>query len=209
MPPRHVYWTIIYGNQATSFRAATPEELLPTLKQLQSRHPDAVLKYFARGRLWNSAEEARAPYDDRRRDDRWNRGPRPDQPRQDRPRQDRPHDERWNKGPRQGRPREDTRPGDRPRKEPWRRDAPPADQRDRRDQKPAGGQRPNKPEGERRGKEWRPGGEHRDPRDRWKVPRAVKRKRFAQRLRRDPQRERSDPTRRPPRRRPPKKKDEE
>jgi hypothetical protein len=59
MPPRHVYWTIIYGNQATAFRAATPEELLPTLKQLQSRHPDAVLKYFARGRLWNSAEEAR------------------------------------------------------------------------------------------------------------------------------------------------------
>ena len=70
MPPRHVYWTIIYGNQATSFRAATPEELLPTLKQLQSRHPDAVLKYFARGRLWNSAEEARPRRNERGRDRR-------------------------------------------------------------------------------------------------------------------------------------------
>ena len=51
MPPRYVYWTIIYGNAATSFRAGTREELLPTLKQLQSRHPDAVMKFFARGKL--------------------------------------------------------------------------------------------------------------------------------------------------------------
>src|SRR4029079_18293904 len=113
MPPRHVYWTIIYGNQATSFRAATHKERLPTLKQLQSRHPDAVLKYFARGRLWNSAEEARAPYDDRRRDHRWDKRPRQDQPREDRPRQDRPRDDRWNKGPQQDRPRQDRPPGDR------------------------------------------------------------------------------------------------
>jgi hypothetical protein len=148
MPPRYVYWTIIYGNQATSFRAATPEELLPTLKQLQSRHPDAVLKYFARGQLWNSAEEARPRWrdDDRRRDSQ-----------------------------------------------------PPAGERERRPRAEHG-----KPEGERRGKSWRPGGQHRDPRDRWKVPRDVKRKRVAARLRRD----RVSP--RPPRTpRPPKKKDDE
>jgi hypothetical protein len=59
MPPRHVYWTIIFGNQPTAFRAATREELLPTLKQIQARHPDAVLMWFARGRLWQSEEEAR------------------------------------------------------------------------------------------------------------------------------------------------------
>ena len=53
MPPRHTYWTIIYGNQPTAFRAATQEELLPTLRQLQSKHPDAVMKWFARGRLWD------------------------------------------------------------------------------------------------------------------------------------------------------------
>ena len=39
MPPRHAYWTIIYGNQPTAFRAATQEELLPTLGQLQRSTP--------------------------------------------------------------------------------------------------------------------------------------------------------------------------
>jgi len=114
MPPRYVYWTIIYGNAATSFRAATREELLPTLKQLQSRHPDAVMKFFARGKLWDSEEEARQWRDERK----------------------------------QGRPAVT-------------------------------------PSTDRRGKDWRPGGKHRDPRDRFKVPRDVKRKRFADRLRRD------------------------
>jgi hypothetical protein len=123
MPPRHVYWTIIYGNQATAFRAATPEELLPTLKQLQSRHPDAALKFFARGRLWNSAEDARRAREERQRRD---------------------------------------------------------DRRLRTDRRQSGAQ-----EGERRGRDWRPGGQHRDPRDRFKVPRDEKRRRFAQRLRRD------------------------
>ena len=115
MPPRYVYWTIIYGNAATSFRAGTREELLPTLKQLQSRHPDAVMKFFARGKLWNTEEEARQWRDERK----------------------------------QERPAAKTSPTD------------------------------------RRGKDWRPGGKHRDPRDRFKVPRDVKRKRFADRLRRD------------------------
>ena len=69
MPPRYVYWTIIYGNLATSFRAGTREELLPTLKQLQSRHPDAVVKFFARGKLWDSEEEARQWRDERTRQD--------------------------------------------------------------------------------------------------------------------------------------------
>lgn len=36
----------------------------------------------------------------------------------------------------------------------------------------------------KRGDDWRPGGEHRDPRARYEVPRDVKRRRFAQRLRR-------------------------
>ncbi len=58
MPPRHTYWTIILEGGPTAFRAHKREELLPTLKQLQSRHPDAVMKWFARGRLWNSPEQA-------------------------------------------------------------------------------------------------------------------------------------------------------
>jgi hypothetical protein len=59
MPPRFTYWTIILGGGPTAFRAADREELLPTLKQLQSRHPDAVLMWFARGRLWTSPDQMR------------------------------------------------------------------------------------------------------------------------------------------------------
>src|SRR6476619_4301109 len=86
MPPRHAYWTIIFGNQPTSFRAAEQEELLPTFKQIQAKHPDAVMMWFARGRLWKSPEEARDTFD-RPRYDRP-RGPRPDW--KDRPQGDRP-----------------------------------------------------------------------------------------------------------------------
>ena len=110
MPPRHVYWTIIAGGQPTAFRAAEREELLPTLKQLQSRHPDAVMMWFARGKLWPTKEAAEFTL---RQEHRGGSG------------------------------------------------------------------------GERRGKDWRPGGEHKDPRDRFKVPRDVKRARFAERARRD------------------------
>ena len=67
MPPRHHYWTIILEGKPTAFRAHTPEELAPTLRQLQTRHPDTVMKWFARGRLWNSQEEERAA----RKHGRW------------------------------------------------------------------------------------------------------------------------------------------
>src|SRR5215210_7475762 len=106
MPPRFTYWTIIAGGQPTAFRAATQEELLPTLKQLQSTQPDAVLMWFARGKLWPTEEASTFAL---------------------------------------------------------------------RQEREAGG--------ERRGNAWRPGGEHKDPRDRFKIPRDVKRQRFAARAR--------------------------
>jgi hypothetical protein len=109
MPPRHTYWTIILEGQPTAFRAHTQEELLPTLRQLQSRHPDAVMKWFARGRLWHTPEEERLAATIKHR------------------------------------------PGS----------------------------------AERRTPKWRPGGEHKDPRDRFKVPRDEKRRRFSERFRRD------------------------
>ena len=103
MPPRHNYWTIIFGNQPTSFRAATQEELLPTFKQLQAKHPDAVMMWFASGRLWKSEEEARQARESRWSRDKdhprgpkpaWqNRGPKPewkDRPQSDRPRGPKP-----------------------------------------------------------------------------------------------------------------------
>ena len=76
MPPRHTYWTILFGNKPTAFRSATQEELLPTFKQIQAKHPDAVMMWFARGRLWRSEEESRAAFD-RPRFDRP-RGPLPE-----------------------------------------------------------------------------------------------------------------------------------
>ena len=66
MPPRFAYWTIIAGGLPTAFRTAEREELLPTFRRIQEKHPDAEMKYFARGRLWASAEEARAAADARR-----------------------------------------------------------------------------------------------------------------------------------------------
>jgi uncharacterized membrane protein YgcG len=107
MPPRFAYWTIILEGRPTAFRAHLRDELLPTLRQLQARHPDAVLMWFARGKLWATPDEER---------------------------------------------------------EARTRDA---------------GRR------ERRTRDWRPGGEHKDPRARFKLPRDEKRRRFAERLRRD------------------------
>lgn len=113
MPPRHHYWTIILEGKPTAFRAHLQEELIPTLRQLQARHPDAVMKWFARGRLWESQDQERADAVARRR-----------------PKARSPLD--------------------------------------------------------RRSRDWRPGGEHKDPRDRFQVPRDEKRRRFAQKLRRKP-----------------------
>ena len=59
MPPRYAYWTIIAGRLPTAFRMTEREELLPTFRRIKQKHPDAEMKYFARGRLWSSPDEAR------------------------------------------------------------------------------------------------------------------------------------------------------
>ena len=58
MPPRYSYWTILIDGAATSFRARDREELLPTFNQLARKNPDIVMKYFARGQLWDTPEQA-------------------------------------------------------------------------------------------------------------------------------------------------------
>ena len=223
MPPRHTYWTIIFGNQPTAFRSATREELLPTFRQIQAKHPDAVMMWFARGRLWRSEEDARDALNRRREPPRgpkpeWkrDRGPRPEW--RDRPPRDREEKPQWRDRP----PRErDNRPQwrDRPPRErderPQWRDRPRDGTREHafRGPKPAWKDRPRGPQGDRpfnpkdrwrdrppgdrpqgnrppggegaRGRDWRPGGDHKDPRDRFKVPRDVKRARFKAKLRRD------------------------
>jgi hypothetical protein len=116
MPPRYAYWTIIAGGLPTAFRAADLDELLPTFRRLHEKHPDAVLKWFARGRLWDSPEAARQELEARRRS--RVKGPRPEE----RTRSDRGRAFGTERAHRQ----------------------------------------PSRPES------WRPGGDHRDPRQRFK-----------------------------------------
>jgi hypothetical protein len=59
MPPRYAYWTIIAGGLPTAFRAADRDDLMPTFRRIQEKHPDAEMKYFARGKLWASPADAR------------------------------------------------------------------------------------------------------------------------------------------------------
>src|SRR5258707_9290289 len=59
MPPRYAYWTILIDGKPTAFRAREQEELQPTLTQLRRTNSDVVMKWFARGRLWDSPEAER------------------------------------------------------------------------------------------------------------------------------------------------------
>jgi hypothetical protein len=97
MPPRYAYWTILIDQKPTAFRAHLREELLPTLHQLRRKNADVVMKWFARGRLWESPADAEAA------------------------------------------------------------------------------RRAPKPPAESRGRDWRPGGKHRDPRDRRRSPKRPER----------------------------------
>ena len=72
MPPRFAYWTILIDNAPTAFRAREADELLPTLAQLKRTNANVVLKWFARGRLWESQQQER---DDFHRQ-KWRPGPR-------------------------------------------------------------------------------------------------------------------------------------
>ena len=60
MPPRYAFWTILIDRKPTAFRARDQAELLPTLAQLRRTNDDVLLKWFSRGRLWESPEEERA-----------------------------------------------------------------------------------------------------------------------------------------------------
>jgi hypothetical protein len=58
VPPRYAYWTILIDDKPTAFRAADREDLLPTLHQLQRKNSNVVMKWFARGRVWDSPDQA-------------------------------------------------------------------------------------------------------------------------------------------------------
>jgi hypothetical protein len=58
VPPRYAYWTILIDNRPTAFRAREQADLLPTLHQLKRTNPNAEMKWFARGKLWDTPEQA-------------------------------------------------------------------------------------------------------------------------------------------------------
>jgi len=60
MPPRYAFWTILIDGKPTAFRARERDELVPTFQQLRRTNKDVVFKWFARGRLWETPEEAQA-----------------------------------------------------------------------------------------------------------------------------------------------------
>jgi hypothetical protein len=144
---RFLYWTIVLGAEPTSFRASDPGELLPTLAQLRRKHPEAQLRWFQRGRLWLSPDEAKAALVRERdatrgRPATWRPGGKHEDPRQkykdakkakwtkfksairERSEARRARDDERGSGPRPERPREtrDPRaPADRPPRADWRR----------------------------------------------------------------------------------------
>ena len=74
MPPRFAYWTILVGGLPTAFRATERDELLPTFKRLKEKNPDAVMRWFSRGQLWDSPDAARAARIEARDAERPRRG---------------------------------------------------------------------------------------------------------------------------------------
>jgi len=75
MPPRFAYWTIIIDDAPTAFRARDRAELMGVLRQLANRNPNAVMKWFAHGKLWDSPEQERAAAREAARAQREPRGP--------------------------------------------------------------------------------------------------------------------------------------
>src|SRR6185295_13732510 len=58
MPPSHSFWVILIGKTPTSFRGKAREDLVPTLRQLQRTQTDVTLRWFERGKVWESPEAA-------------------------------------------------------------------------------------------------------------------------------------------------------
>jgi hypothetical protein len=52
------FWVILVGETPTSFRAKVREDLVPTLRQLQRTQDKVTLRWFERGRIWDSPQQA-------------------------------------------------------------------------------------------------------------------------------------------------------
>jgi hypothetical protein len=163
MPPRYAYWTILVDEQPTAFRAGTLEDLMPTFKRLQARHQNARVVWFQNGKVWKSRLDAQEAM--RERGERGKAGDSRQVGFRDRQRPAPPGGKlEWRpKGQLEGKPKRQiegkptrqldwTPKGESPRRKP--------------------------PAGERRDRTWRPGGEHRDPRQKYKDAKKAKWTRF-------------------------------
>ena len=156
MPPRYAYWTILVDEQPTAFRAALQDDLMPTFKRLRQKHPSARLVWFQNGKIWNSRLDAREAM--RERGERGRAG-----------------DER------QGGLRSRQAPRTSPQ---LPRTSRPLDPRTSL-RNPEGKLewKPKSDKPARRDRTWRPGGEHRDPRQKYKDAKKAKWTRFKQTIR--------------------------
>lgn len=207
MPPRHAYWTILVDEQPTAFRAALLEDLQPTFKRLKEKHPSARVVWFQNGKVWNSRLDAQEAM--RARGEMGRRGDVRQRPQFNGGETGRRPKLEWKPKGAAGTssPQALKRPG--PPLERGKLEWKPRDQkfaaedRPRRDAagklewKPKGAPgtalRPQDPRtprpsrandsGERRTRAWRPGGEHRDPRQKYKDAKKAKWSRFKQTIR--------------------------
>ena len=56
--PLRAFWVILIGKTPTSFRGKLREDLVPTLRQLQRTQSDVSLRWFERGKIWESPQAA-------------------------------------------------------------------------------------------------------------------------------------------------------
>ena len=176
MPPRYAYWTILVDEQPTAFRAGDRDELLPTFKRLQQKHSSARMVWFQNGKVWNSRLEAQEAMHLR-----GERGRQGDFRQRQRDRRE---------GKLEWQPKPERREG----RLEWKPKGSPAD-RSRLEWKPKGSsadsaargggpRRSAKREGgPSRDRNWRPGGEHRDPRQKYKDAKKAKWTRFKKQIR--------------------------
>ncbi|MGH9386408.1 MAG: hypothetical protein ACRD2N_19215 [Vicinamibacterales bacterium] len=161
MPPRYAYWTIIVEDQPTAFRSAAVEELMPTFNRLKSKQPSAVLKWFQNGKLWDSELDAREAIRRQREPKRRKTGG---------------PSRSSHRPPLEWKPKTDDRTA-RPKLE-WKpREGPIIGKPARR----AGAH--GRPSSGSRDSNWRPGGEHRDPRQKYKDAKKAKWTRFKEAIR--------------------------
>jgi len=191
VPPRFAYWTIILDGAPTSFRTRERDEILPLFNQLKAKNAGAELKWFSGGKLWESPDQAkearqlervRVFRDERKKQEREARGPGREPGTEGSPEDDplaefrrqhgRPADGSDQKAPAQERSVGSPRPWSPGPSE--RRAGPPREWSH-------GSEDSGSPKADRRGKGWRPGGEHKDPRDKYKLPPGQARKRWKER----------------------------